>query len=62
MWKAYGLTAALRRHDPSKAWARGLLLLGHHVGMHALLIHHGVLRHPRTHTIHLHIDMHGVLF
>lgn len=45
------LTTALRGHHARYAWRLGLL--PHHVGVHALLTHHGVRGHSHTHAIHL---------
>ncbi len=41
----------MRGHHSSKA--RGCWLLAHHVGMHALLIHHSIGWHSHSHAIHL---------
>jgi len=41
----------MRGHHSSKAW--GCWLLAHHVGVHALLIHHSIGWHPHSHAIHL---------
>lgn len=41
----------MRGHHSSQAW--GCWLLPHHVGMHALLIHHSIGWHPHPHAIHL---------
>ena len=45
------LTATMGGHHSSKAW--GCWLLPHHVGMHALLIHHSIGWHPHPDAIHL---------